>query len=148
MKPVDFNFERPASLTDALELMSRDDMNVVALAGGQSLLPMMNFRMVRPDILVDLNGLDELRGSEIGPDRARIGAMTRYSDLASNAELMARLPLLASALPHVANSAIRNRGTLGGSIAMADPTTEMPAVMLALGATIRLASRDGERSVA
>ena len=111
-------------------------------------MPMMNFRLATPELLVDLGGLSELAGIQETDTGLRIGAMTRYADLAGDALVQEFAPLVSMALPHVAHSAIRNRGTLGGSIALADPAAEMPAVMLALGAQIHLASETGTRSLA
>jgi carbon-monoxide dehydrogenase medium subunit len=146
MKPGEFRYERPASLADALALMGQDE--VAALAGGQSLMPMMNFRVAQPEVLVDLGGIAELSGIERADGAMRIGAMTRYVDIMAHHGLPAQLPLVAMALPHVAHSAIRNRGTLGGSLALADPAAEMPAVARVLGASLHLAGASGVRSVA
>ena len=147
MKPANFQYVRPTSLAEALELLAMEDMDVAALAGGQSLIPMMNFRVARPEVLVDLNPLDELRCLDLDGEPVQVGAMTRYAELEASADLAERLPLVASALPHIAHVAIRNRGTLGGSLALADPAAEMPAIMLALGATFTVASLAGERKV-
>ena len=138
MKAADFKYERPADLIQALHLLQDTDQDVVPLAGGQSLMPMMNFRLAAPDVLVDLNGIEELKGVSKDGDRVRIGAMTRYAELAASAMVDAHLPLVAKALPEIAHSAIRNRGTIG-SVALADPAAEMPALLLALGAeTLRV----------
>lgn len=147
MKPGEFRYEKPSSLADALTLMGQDDLDVAALAGGQSLMPMLNFRITQPDVLVDLGGIAELSGIEAKGDTIRIGAMTRYAALAGDRGLAERIPLMAMALPFVAHSAIRNRGTLGGSIALADPAAEMPAVMRALGATLHVVGPAGSRKV-
>ena len=146
MKAAQFRYERPARLDEAIALMAGED--VAALAGGQSLMPMMNFRLAQPEVLVDLNGLDELRGIADQGSQIRIGAMTRYAELAQLDGLATRLPLVAAALPHVAHAAIRNRGTLGGSVALADPAAEMPAVLLALSAVIHVAGAEGARDIA
>ena len=148
MKASEFDYARPGTLDEALALMSDDARDVMALAGGQSLMPMMNFRLAAPDMLIDLGGLGELRGIEERDGIIRVGAMTRYAEIAAYPGLAEKLPLVSMALPHVAHSAIRNRGTLGGSIALADPAAEMPAVLTALGAVIRLRSLAGERAVA
>lgn len=147
MKAPDFRYERPDSLSAALALLAEGDADVAPLAGGQSLLPMMNFRLASPEVLVDLGGVEELRGICLDGDTVVIGAMTRYAELARWDEVCTRLPLLAKALPHIAHDAIRNRGTLGGSVALADPAAELPAICLALGATIRLAGPGGTRDV-
>ena len=147
MKAADFDYVRPSALADALALMADDSRDVAALAGGQSLVPMMNFRLATPDVLLDLSALAELRGLTDHGDRIRVGAMTRYAELAALPGLDQSLPLMARALPHIAHSAIRNRGTLGGSVALADPAAEVPAVLVALGATIHLASGRGAREI-
>ena len=148
MKPAQFDYARPATLAEALSLLSDDTQDAMALAGGQSLMPMMNFRLAAPDLLVDLGAIEALRGISEQDGLLQIGAMTRYAELARWPDLAARLPLVARALPHVAHAAIRNRGTLGGSVALADPAAEMPAVLLALGARIALAGQAGARVVA
>lgn len=113
------------------------------IAGAQSLMPMMNFRLTAPGLLVDLNGLSELDGARHADGWLEIGAMTRYRTLAASAVIAEMAPLMAKALPHIAHPAIRNRGTLGGSVALADPAAEMPAVLIALGARIVLAGTGG-----
>ncbi|MEM7429254.1 MAG: xanthine dehydrogenase family protein subunit M [Pseudomonadota bacterium] len=147
MKAPDFAYERPATLADAIALLSRDDRDAAPLAGGQSLMPMMNFRMARPDLLVDLGSLGELKGIAASGSHLEIGAMTTYAELAGSSLIAEQAPLMALALPHIAHSAIRNRGTLGGSVALADPAAEMPAVLLALGAEIVLTGPAGSRTV-
>lgn len=148
MKAADFRYERPADLAAALALMGDTERDVAALAGGQSLMPMMNFRVAQPDVLVDLAGVEEMRGISLADGRARIGAMTRYAEIERHATLLAAVPLMARALPFIAHSAIRNRGTLGGSVGLADPAAEMPAVLCALGAEVVVAGAGGERRVA
>ncbi|MBD3678472.1 MAG: xanthine dehydrogenase family protein subunit M [Rhodobacteraceae bacterium] len=147
MKAPDFRYERPESLSAALALLADEANGAQPLAGGQSLMPMLNFRVAAPEMLVDLSGVAELRGISDSGDSIRIGAMTRYRDLAEWSDLEAKLPLVALALPHIAHHAIRNRGTIGGSISLADPAAEMPALMMALDAEITLTSADGERTV-
>ncbi len=146
MKAADFDYHKPGSRADALALMAGG--TAAALAGGQSLMPMMNFRIARPEALVDLNGIPGL--SEITTDEGsvRIGAMTRYEMLEKSADIQRDLPLITRALPHIAHSAIRNRGTIGGSCALADPAAEMPALMLALDAEFETLSHTGSRRVA
>jgi carbon-monoxide dehydrogenase medium subunit len=118
------------------------------LAGGQSLIPALNMRLSAPSLLVDLNRVSGLAGISESKGIVRIGAMTRHRDLAESPVIAGRLPLLAKAVPHIAHQAIRNRGTIGGSLALADPSTELPACCLALDATITVASRTGERAIA
>lgn len=124
------------------------DGEAAALAGGQSLMPMMNFRLARPEVLVDLNRIDGLAGISEDDDTLRIGAMTRYADLAGSDLITAHAPLIARALPHIAHPAIRNRGTIGGSVALADPAAEMPALLMAMDARIALRSAESAREVA
>lgn len=148
MKASRFSYARPSSLDEALALMADEDAEPMALAGGQSLMPMMNFRVARPGVLVDLNRIPGMSGIEETASTVRIGAMTRYSELAASDLVAQKLPLVAAALPHIAHAAIRNRGTIGGSLALADPAAEMPAVALALNATLHLVSKSGTRDVA
>ena len=148
MKAPDFDYLRPRTLEAALAMLAGADGEAMALAGGQSLMPMMNFRVASPTALIDLADLAELRGIQRKGDTIRIGAMTRYAELAASAEVNAALPLFSMALPHIAHDAIRNRGTLGGSIALADPAAEMPAIALALGATVEVEGPSGTRHIA
>ncbi len=146
MKPAPFAYYRPRSLEEALALLERRGADANALAGGQSLIPAMNFRLARPAVLVDLGGLGDLsyvRAADGGG--LSIGAMTRHCEV-ERSDLVARAaPLLHEAMPHVAHPQIRSRGTIGGSLAHADPAAELPAVMVALGARLRARSPRGER---
>lgn len=144
MKAADFLYERPASLGDALALLA--DAEAAPLAGGQSLMPMMNFRLAQPGTLVDLAGLEALRGIALEDGALRIGAMTRYVEMANSDLVAGHAPLIALALPHIAHAAVRNRGTIGGSVALADPAAEMPALLLALDAVITVQSEGGEKT--
>jgi len=147
VKPAPFEYHRPESLAAALDVLSsRDDAK--PLAGGQSLIPAMNFRLATPAALVDLNGLSELSYIREEPGRLRIGAMTRQRAVERSDAVKRRAPLLAEALAFVAHPAIRTRGTIGGSLAHADPAAELPAIMLALGATLRITDATGTRDVA
>ncbi|ROU04231.1 FAD binding domain-containing protein [Histidinibacterium lentulum] len=148
MKAPDFAYARPADLGAALALLAEHGTEAQPLAGGQSLMPMMNFRLAAPEILIDLSDVAELRGLERTRDTVRIGAMTRYRDLEDWPDLGGTLPLVAMALPHIAHDAIRNRGTIGGSIALCDPAAELPAVMRVLAAEIEVAGAEGSRRVA
>jgi carbon-monoxide dehydrogenase medium subunit len=146
VKPPPFEYVAPSSLEEVLAQLEEGGFDARPLAGGQSLIPMLNFRLARPSILIDLNGVEELsflRSSEDGS--VRIGAMTRQRAVERSAEVARAAPLLAEALGHVAHPQIRNRGTLGGSIAHADPASELPAVMLVLQARFRVAGVSGER---
>ena len=148
MKPAPFAYHRPATVDDALALLAQHGGEAKPLAGGQSLIPAMNFRLARPAVLIDLNRIATLAGIRGGADGVRIGAMTRQRAVERDATLAQHVPLLAEALPHVAHPQIRTRGTVGGSLAHADPAAELPAVMVALGATFELRSPRGTRSVA
>lgn len=148
MKAPDFDYLRPASLDEAVAALAAGGGDAALLAGGQSLMPMMNFRIANPTQLIDLGAIAALRGITRAKGVVRIGAMTRYRDLEGDAALLSDLPLLAKALPLIAHEAIRTRGTLGGSLALADPAAEMPAVMMALGATIDLVGPKGLRRIA
>ncbi|HEX9893308.1 MAG TPA: xanthine dehydrogenase family protein subunit M [Gemmatimonadales bacterium] len=146
MKPAPFDYHAPSTTDEALELLQRYGPEAKPLAGGQSLVPAMNFRLAQPGVLVDLNRITDLAGIHTGDGGSlRIGAMTRQRALERSHLVTTRAPLLAEAMPHVAHPPIRNRGTAGGSLAHADPASELPAVMTALGARFRLRSREGER---
>jgi len=147
MKAADFGYRRPGRLEEALRALAEGEGGAMALAGGQSLMPMMNFRVAAPEVLVDLGGIAELRGIRDAGDRVVIGAMTRWAELMASEVIAAEVPLLARALPEIAHPAIRNRGTIGGSVALADPAAEAPAVLLALEAEVVLQSLAGERRV-
>ena len=148
MKPASFEYVAPDSLGAALDVLARRGDEAKILAGGQSLIPVMNFRLAQPALLVDLNRLPELdfiRRDESGG--LRIGAMTRQRRLERDPLIAELAPLLAEAVPSIAHPQIRNRGTLGGSLAHADPAAELPAIMVALGARFRLQRAGGDRWV-
>ena len=146
MKPAPFDYHAPRQLKEAAELLASLP-NAKILAGGQSLVPMMNFRYVIVDHLVDLGGVDDLYGIAVGDGTLRIGAMTRQRDLETSPEVARHCPLLAEALRHVGHRQTRNRGTIGGSLAHADPAAELPAVCAAYDAVVHLASIRGIRAV-
>lgn len=146
MKPARFDYAAPASLTEALEILGREE-DATPIAGGQSLVPLLNMRMAQPSIVVDLNRVEGLDAIETGNGRVRIGAMVRQRRLETDAELRARLPLLLEAARHIAHVAIRVRGTVGGSLAHADPAAELPATFAALDARMVVRGPDGERQV-
>ena len=148
MKASSFGYARPASLAEAFALLARHGEGAKLLAGGQSLIPSLNMRLAAPELLVDLGALGELEGIAPFGQGLRIGARTRHCEIERSALVAERAPLLAQAAPHIAHVAIRNRGTLGGSLALADPAAEWPACCVALGAQIVLASARGERRVA
>ena len=145
MKPPPFDYLAPASVEEALALLGDLGEGAKALAGGQSLVPMLNFRLVRPRHLVDLNGLTELAGIREDDGRLVIGAMTRQRAVERSALVRARCPLLAEAMPQIGHVQIRNQGTIGGSLAHADPAAELPAVVAALDGELVLRSARGQR---
>lgn len=146
MKPAPFDYYAPDSLQAALDLAGQYGSDAKWLAGGQSLIPAMNFRLVQPSVLLDINRLSALDFIRETPQGGlQIGAMTRQRQVERDA-LVARLcPLLAEAMPHVAHPQIRNRGTVGGSMVHADPASELPVVAVALDARFRVCSQNGER---
>lgn len=148
MKPAAFEYLAPRSLDEALAAVAEHQAEGKVLAGGQSLIPVMNFRLAQPAVLIDLNGLRELDFIRREGGELRIGAMTRQRSLERSPEVPRAAPLLAEAVPWIAHPQIRNRGTVGGSIAHADPAAELPAVAVALGARFRVQNRSGERWIA
>ena len=147
MKAPRFAYARPASVAQALALLAEHKDEARVLAGGQSLVPMMNFRVAAPKVLVDINRIAGLSGIKITKDHIRIGALTRHVELERSVDIARHLPLVAQAMPHIAHPAIRNRGTFGGSCALADPAAELPACAIALGATFVVAGKKGERRI-
>ena len=147
MKASAFSYARATSVGNALQLLATHGDGAKVLSGGQSLMPAMNLRLISPELLVDIGDLSELRGIEVNGGVLRIGALTRHVDVANSAEIAAHAPLLTQAIAQVAHPAIRNRGTLGGSLAHADPASELPACMLALNATIIVRGQAGERRI-
>ncbi len=145
MIPAAVGYHRATSLEDALEALAEPDAK--ALAGGQSLIPVLKLRIARPSLLVDLGGL-ELRSIERDGDELRIGALATWKDLTSSLELdSSGLAGLADCASSIGDLQVRNRGTIGGSLAHADPASDMPAMLLALGARVETRSPDGERSL-
>ena len=148
MKPAPFEYQAPATLDAALDLLARRGGDAKILAGGQSLIPVMNFRLAEPALLVDINKIPELDFVRRGEDGTlRIGALARHRRLERDPLVAAAAPLLHEAVPHIAHPQIRNRGTFGGSLAHADPAAELPAVALALDARLRLRRAGGDRWV-
>ena len=142
MKAPKFSYVRAESVEEVLRLLDEHGDEARILAGGQSLMPTLNMRLSQPRLLIDINRLEPLKGISVAGDRVRIGAMTRHAEVADSPIVAKHLPLIAEAMPHVAHVAVRNRGTFGGSIALADPAAEMPACVVALGATIDRAKRE------
>ena len=148
MKPAKFDYHAPATRDEALELLAQYGYDAKVLAGGQSLMPMMNLRLARPAVVVDINRVAGLGGIATDADGMTIGAMTRQRELERSADVRQRFPVIAAAIPHIAHFQIRNRGTVGGSLAHSDPAAEIPALCLALDAEIRAASSGGQRTIA
>ncbi len=144
MKPPAFRYIAPDTVEEALAALTQHGDEAKVLAGGQSLVPVMNFRLARPSVLVDLNRIASLAGITVN-GVIRIGAMTRQRAVERHPDIKQKAPLLAQALPHIAHPQIRNRGTIGGSLAHADPAAELPAMMLALDARLRLRRGAQER---
>jgi carbon-monoxide dehydrogenase medium subunit len=147
VKPSPFRYLKPESLDETLGYLDEYRGECAPLAGGQSLVPLMNFRLARPEVLVDLDGLDELRGIEVDGRGVSIRAMTTQSEIEFSEELRTAVPLLVEATSLIGHFQIRNRGTIGGSVAHADPAAEYPAVLVVLAGSVVLASRSGSREV-
>ena len=147
MKPAAFTYHRPASVDEALDLLARHGGDAKPIAGGQSLVPMMNMRLASPAHLVDLNDLSELGRIRLQGDRLEVGALARHRDVAESALVREHCPLLVQAARTIGHYAIRERGTLGGSLAHADPAAQHPLVAMTLGAQLTLARRSGRRVV-
>jgi len=145
MYPPQFGYYRPTSLADALDFLAGG--NVKPLAGGQSLIPMLKFRLLQPKFLLDLNPLKELSHISISEDKVIIGATTRHEELVKSGIVRRDLPLLHQSATKVGDTQVRNMGTIGGSLANADPSADYPAVVLAYEANLRLVSSKGERVV-
>ena len=145
MKPPAFEYHVADSLDQALSLLADYGDEAKPLAGGQSLIPLLNFRLARPAALIDLNHVDVLKGITRTDGVLRIGAMTRQSTLERDANVRQFAPLVVETMPHVAHPQIRNRGTIGGSLAHAEPAAELPAVMITLGARLHVRSKRADR---
>ena len=148
MKPAPFKYIAAASLDQALQQKAEYGDEARFLAGGQSLVPTLNFRLAQPGVLIDINPIETLSSiARANGNAIRIGALTRYRMLERDALVAGAIPLMAEALPHIAHPQIRNRGTLGGNIAHADPASEMPAIVVAMGGRMRAQSAKAERWV-
>jgi carbon-monoxide dehydrogenase medium subunit len=145
LKAPAFAYEKPASLAETFELLQKPNAKI--LAGGQSLIPSLNMRLSSPELLVDIGGLKDLSRIEVKDGKVRIGALVTHARLEQSSEVTKHVPLLAQAVPHVAHAAIRNRGTIGGSLALADPAAEYPAVAVALEALMCIEGTKGKRTV-
>jgi carbon-monoxide dehydrogenase medium subunit len=148
MKLPPLDYACPATLAEAVKLLAAHDGEAKAIAGGQSLMPMLAFRLTTPRLLVDLRKLKELRKIRIGADGVRLGAMVRWRDILDDPRLATAHPLLKAAVAHVAHYQIRNRGTVGGSIAHADPAAEMPGIAVTCEAEIAVTGASGSRVIA
>jgi len=148
VKPPQFAYAAPTTADEALDALRMEPDGTTALAGGQSLIPMLNMRMAAPRVLVDLNGVAELAEIEADGERVRIGAMVRQRTIETDARIARRLPLLPEVTANIAHVPIRTRGTVGGSLAHADPSAELPAAISALGGRIHLRGTDGDRVIA
>jgi len=148
MKAPEFAYDRPETLAAALAALSAAGPDARLLAGGQSLMPMLNFRVVEPTVLIDINRVPGLDTIEEAGDLIRIGALVRHVAMERSELVATHLPMVHKVMPHIAHAAIRSRGTIGGSLALADPSAELPACMIALEATIVAHSQNGERRIA
>ena len=148
MKLPHFDYQAPTSLDEAVALLAAGDGGARPLAGGQSFVPIMAFRLAEPSLLVDLRNIPGLDQIEISDEGVRIGAMVRWRDILDDARLVRALPLLPAAIDHVAHYQIRNRGTVGGSLAHADPAAEMPTIALTCDAVIEVIGSKGKRAIA
>jgi aerobic carbon-monoxide dehydrogenase medium subunit len=146
MKLPPFDYACPTTLPEAVQLLASGDGDAKALAGGQSLMPMLAFRLAHPTLLVDLRKLADLRGIRISDKGVTLGAMVRWRDIEDDARLETAHPLLKAAIAHVAHYQIRNRGTVGGSIAHADPAAEMPGIAMTCDAEIAVVGKSGEHA--
>ena len=145
MKPAPFKYIAATSLQQALALKAEHGDDAKFLAGGQSLIPTMNFRLARPAILIDINGIEDLAGIQTSAAATRVGPLTRYRALQRDAAFGKQFPLIGEALPHIAHPQIRNRGTIGGNLAHADPASELPAIAVALGVRFRVQAAKQQR---
>jgi carbon-monoxide dehydrogenase medium subunit len=147
VKPAAFAYAKARTLGHAIELLGADPDGAKVLAGGQSLIATLNMRLSAPRLLVDINGLDSLKEIAVADGRLAIGALVRHAQAERSLDVARHAPLIALALPHIAHPAIRNRGTIGGSLAFADPAAELPACLLALDSEVEIAGPKGPRSV-
>ncbi len=147
MKPAPFGYAKARSIEHALELLAQPDHEARLLAGGQSLMPTLNMRLSQPGLLIDINGLATLSGVALKNGTVEIGALTRHVELEHSRVIAQHAPLIARAMPHIGHPAIRNRGTIGGSIALADPAAELPACLLAMNGEAVIAGPAGRRTV-
>jgi CO/xanthine dehydrogenase FAD-binding subunit len=147
MKPAAFQYFRPVSVDEALAILDRCQPEAKILAGGQSLVPLMNFRQARPKYLIDINRIEDLKYIRESADAVCIGAMVRQTEIEKSALIAAKCPILAEATRYIGYRAVRNRGTIGGSLAHADPSAEYPTVLLAVNGEVTVRGLRGTRSI-
>jgi carbon-monoxide dehydrogenase medium subunit len=147
VKPAPFAYAKAKSVAHAIELLACADGEARLLAGGQSLIATLNMRLSAPKLLIDLNGVSGLSGIAVKGGMVEIGALTRHAEAERSEDIATHAPLIALVMPHIGHAAIRNRGTIGGSIAFADPAAELPACLLALDGDVEIAGEKGKRSV-
>ena len=147
MKPAAFAYAKARSVDDAIRLLGEHPGEAKLLAGGQSLIATLNMRLSHPSLLVDINGVAGLDGVSVKNGTVEIGAMTRHVTLEHSSDIAKHAPLIALVMPHIAHPAIRNRGTIGGSVAYADPAAELPGCLVALDAEVDIAGKAGKRTV-
>lgn len=147
MKPARFDYVAPTTLSAAVDALAATNGDGKLLAGGQSLLPLLNFRMVRPSVIIDLNGIKELSFIEVRGEVVVIGALTRHREIEQSPLIASRLPVMSAAMRHVAHLAIRNRGTIGGSLSHADPAAELPMLAVFYDATMVAQGTSGRRRI-
>ena len=145
MKPSAFEYFNPQSVQEAIDLLQRHGDDAKIIAGGQSLVPMMNFRLARPEILIDINGIQELDYIKVEGDELVIGALTRERDIEQSPLVIEKWPFLSKAISFIGHSAIRNRGTIGGSLVHADPSAEIPTALCALDGSIKAVGPSDEK---
>src|SRR5690242_438587 len=147
MYPASFEYSAPSTIDEALQLLAQHGENAKLLAGGHSLLPLMKLRFAQPTHVVDLRRIPSLRGIRRESSTLIIGAMTTYNELAASRDVHDAAPVIVDAAAHIGDPQVRNRGTIGGSLAHADPAADLPAVILALGATIVAVGPAGRRAI-
>lgn len=147
MYPAKFDYVRAESVDQAVSLLAQHGDDAKLLAGGHSLIPMLKLRLAMPETLIDIGRIAALRGVSVSGSTLRIGALTSHHDVATSSDVQSHAPILAEAASKIADPAVRNKGTVGGNLAHADPASDLPAVFLALGATIHLQGPNGPRTV-
>ena len=147
MYPAQFEYRKATSIADAVRLLS-ENPDAKLLAGGHSLIPLMRFRLARPEVIIDIGGIDGMRGISVSGDNINIGSLTTHAEIAASADVQRANGLLAEAAGGIGDPAVRNRGTIGGNLAHADPASDWATVLTALGATVSVQGPTGSRSIA